>query len=269
MCAKKNDFDAQIVIIKYLNRFIARKTFQMRDNKIMLSTGDSIFYKNLSDQERHYVKAISLDRRVNRHMMGEWMNIQSNDQYWYDMGAVNTCFQTSKVKITGLIKDKTNSASKQGFTVGLMDESGQIIAVVDSDSTGHFKFGTIDSNQRYKILLKKTGEGSVLDYELSELRIVADESMYDVLSPTDKRSIDRIIARNMMHQSYTQNPSLLSEDKEKFTALAPEEKAFIKRLQMHLFADTVTENNVFLKIEDNRLYYNTLGRINEISSIDT
>lgn len=242
------------------DRLITHRALLNEQGEVKLSQGDSAFYQQLNAQQKYFITQISHHRSAQKHMMGAWQLSEGDSQYWFEMRQVNTGKSASnKVRISGKITSSIHSVMEARVSVALMDDSGELVSVVEVDSTGRFIFYSMDAERDFKILLSKPAVGEAIAYNVADLRMEPDEKgLYDKLSESERRRMDRIMARNLSAERYVQSPELAAQDEETYRKLSATEKAFIKRLQLYLFADTVTEMNATLEHRDHHTYYTSL-----------
>lgn len=234
------------------NRIIARKAQMMHQ--------DSLFFNKLTETEKAFIRQLKNVRKA-RNIIIENPPLSARDaDFWYALDEIDTSIpgNPKAVIISARISSKT--VKSKMIQVGLMDEFGQITYSSATDESGHFSIPSVLAGKKYKILINIGANISkVSDYQLSDLKIESgNEDFYKNLSDDEKRIVDRIIATGLAKDAYQKDSLLLQKDLQRYNELSTTERDFIDRLMRHLYADSVTKDNVRLQSRDNRSYYASL-----------
>ncbi|MDN4165100.1 OmpA family protein [Cytophagales bacterium LB-30] len=167
-----------------------------------------------------------------------------------------------KITFEALLVQRSNESKQPNTKLILTDERGNVYAQKYTDSLGYVRFEGLDAGRRYAILINDYAISLIGQsrFELIEIQIGSetDDSMsfYNTLSSEEKRSVDRVIASQLLKEMYHDNPTQMYEDEMEFQKLDEGSKKFVERFRQYLRATSADNEDFFLKRDDALMYEN-------------
>jgi flagellar motor protein MotB len=261
------------------------------DTSYQLKTVDELYYENLTQEEltrlnqlvavnilKEYAKDSSRTEVVeNLYRMIDYARtrIQANkpDIKLFNKAAWGILYTaeaggfrqrtSSHYTLKGTVRHRATGSTVSNLKLLLTDDRGMVYTQTFTDSSGQVSFPDLSAGRRYHILVDDyaifvLGQSR---YQFTEWSMLASDedylSFYLNLSPEEKRSVDRIIARQLIDEHYANNPVQRYADDEAFDRLPQSEKDFISRVRKYLTAARMDESDFFMKRADAYRYEQT------------
>lgn len=280
---KKNLMGTEKKIIERLSDFLTG------NDTTALKVIDEIYYKNLNEEEMEVItKMIAADvkEKLETKNVGDKDRIEKLykvidhnrsllqakkigiDGYSKEAWGILYTVEASRFKyeehqqitFKGTVTHRTNGLPAVNLKLLLTDDRGMIYSERLTSGKGEVVFSDIQPGRRYHILVNDYAI-SILGtsrYELKELSMISNEQeylkFYKNLSPEQKKTVDRIVASNMLKDDYTDSPIHQWEDEAEYDKLNASDKEFVKKLEKYLSAKTESDEGFFLNEEDANQY---------------
>lgn len=235
-----------------VNKIVLSKLHENEENIDENIKADSSFIASLESDERELftelLKKVGKDSAL---LLRERLRINHLGNAWNKLITVETTGFKShyRLRAFGNVLISKNDKRAKEEQLLLVDDYGNILQQIKTDSSGNFTFNNLLEGQRYHVLiddylLSITGHAK---FKIGEFNVVPmDEdyyNFYDQLTESEKRRVDRIIAYQNLKEQYEDNPDLIWEDKVNFEKLKENEKGFVGQFSKYMNAKLADDNN--------------------------
>ncbi|XOV94690.1 MAG: carboxypeptidase regulatory-like domain-containing protein [Bacteroidota bacterium] len=226
-------------------------------NQYVPSPADLQIINNLSAYEKGVYNRIKETRRITGPLTDGAVAMDDSDDIL--MSIPPTAGNAgSMLEVSGRLGKKDSNEPAASVSITLSDNNGNIVSRTTSDSNGQFEFDRVN-NGNYVIKVSKTSNSGlpaniyVSDINFKEVAtdniLAANEKSLDLtpsqlsastigiyqnLSRTDQKTVDRLIAFEYLTQAYKNDPNLKKADQQALKDLNSQEEKYMKILAMDL-----------------------------------
>jgi len=259
----------------FVNKMIQFNLFEDKDNFAKNLDEDSLFKASLTKDESFILeKIIEKNTEENRMFLPSGVLDRTTGKAWNRLAQLSTMgFSPRKRSMTsGRVLLNKNNLPAANETLLLVNEEGNLIQSIETDSTGFFQFENLAPNESFLILindytLSLTGKPK---FKMTDLVVKPMDkgyyNFYDKLTEEEKRRIDRIIAYQNLKDGYENDPGLLWQDKNNYAKLNQKDKGLIDGVARYLMANDQNNPDFTMDRDDGynyeKLDYGERGEFN-------